>query len=363
MKACFIDSNNENLKKNKKMDEGDAKTELADERVQFIKYYVEKLANIPAEQFNKMMSNVDNRENVMSFLNNDDNVKLLFGGIGALTPHLNTFPSVSAAVKEPTGTIVYFFRRLPQTPITPENIRNVLMVGSCSENAIKSIATFTDEIMVPIFMNPLNQKGWPKTLVRDFHHQLQELRDNIAETIGTMNNQTNLPLPITINEVMRIAPDILEGNMNKWTFDIKESLESSVIRWSRSIMSIVQQQSYDVLKKRKNATPNDEAKWWSVRLLNLKNIFQQLTSNEIKTIAMILQQTDSIYLSQFQRCIVTVTEAYDEASHFDLFLKPLDKVLQKFEAVDFSRCRYLLRPLMQTIILIWSRLFSFIIII
>lgn len=330
------------------MDADDLKTQLADERLFYVKFFVEKMANQKPDQWNKMIATEDNRQQIFSFFEDGRNTKLLFLNNGTMMlPYLNDYPSTGTG----KGNIVYFLRRTREQ-ITVENMRKVINVGSCTDNVIKDLQTFTDDVLAPI-LNPINQEGWPKVLVQDFQRKLEELSNAVAEVIGSMNNMTKLSLPITIKNVLQVVPEVLNGNLEKCTFDIKESLEQAVVRWSESIELVVQEQSYDIFKHKKYATPSDEIEFWSARTKNLQNIFKQLTSEETKAVAMILEKIESIYVNKLQRLVVKVTESIDEARNIDLYLKPLQNQLAKF--TDFSEGEHLLKPLMHTVVLMWSK--------
>lgn len=138
-----------------------------------------------------------------------------------------------------------------------------------------------------------------------------------------MNNTTILPMPITIKSIMEASEEILAGNSEKFTLDMKESLENVVMKWARSVYDVIKEESYDILKSNKMATPADEIHFWSARLKNLINIDNQLSSNEIKTIANLLENTQSTYLKPLNRTIESVKSALEEAQDISLYLRAL----------------------------------------
>lgn len=174
--------------------------------------------------------------------------------------------------------------------------------------------------------------------------------------MGAINDRTVFPLPVTLSALMRIAPAILKkGDMTNFTPAIKESIEQIVLRWSRSVNAYVARSSYDVFKTKKYATPDDEVEFWRTRVENLKNIFNQLRTKEIKTIALILEKVESPYVNQMKRILSSVASAYEEAYDIDLYLKPLQYQLDKMRSTEFSEAHHFIAPLMHTIVLIWSK--------
>lgn len=327
------------------------KKELADPRLGFFENFVTKLSNTKVDKWRKMISMAEHRETLFKFMNDPTNRLILFLNNGALMiPHLNKFPEDGIG----KGIFVYFLRISLNTELTVENLRDALTFGSCSNNPIRDLSTLTDEVFVPILTNPLNQVGWPKVLGQDISLKLQELRNNIAETMGNMNNRTILPMPITLNEVMNIVPEILAGNLDKCSLDIKESLEQVVIKWAKSINMVISEESYEILQTNKNATPADELRFWDARLKNLENIFMQLSSEEIKTITLILEKINSIYLNPFKRAFASVNDAIQEASDLYVFLQTLENQMSKMETIDFSKGQHLILPVLHTVVLIWS---------
>lgn len=174
--------------------------------------------------------------------------------------------------------------------------------------------------------------------------------------MGAINDRTVFPLPVTLSALMRIAPEILKnGDMTNFTPAIKESVEQIVLRWSRSVNAYVARSSYDIFKTKKYATPDDEVEFWRSRVDNLKNIFNQLRTKEIKTIALILERVESPYVKQMKRILSSVASAYEEAYDIDLYLKPLQYQLDKMRSTEFSEAHHFIAPLMHTIVLIWSK--------
>lgn len=328
------------------------KKELADPRLEFFENFVTKLSGTRKDKWAKMVNVNENREPIFQFLKDPTKKILYFWNNGALMmPRVNSLPEEGVG----KGIFVYFMRTEKAEEITEENIRNCLLFGSCSHKPIKDLVSLTDGVYVPVLTNPLNQENWPKVLEQDTNSKLQELRNSIAETMGNMNNRTILPMPLILPQMLSVAPDILAGELGKCSIDMKESLEQVVLKWSRSIDQVLAEESYEVLVANVHATPEDEIKFWKNRLENLMNIYEQLVTPDVRTIALILEKIDSIYANTFRRVFTNVNESIHEARDIALHLQPLDNQLGKIESTDFTKVKPVIIPLMHTIALMWSK--------
>lgn len=333
----------------KKKEEEDEEPWRKDCRLVYIRTMLEKLANIKPDQWSKMINKEENRAIVFEFLDTVQPTKLLFIKVGAsIIPSFNEF-SVAK------GRFIYILRRSDREEITETNFQQTMLVGVCSENPTRDFSVYVNHSIVPLLMNPKNQDNWPQVMKHEMRRKLQDLRNSITESMGVINDRTVMPLPVTMPAVMRIVPDIFKGDLSRFTPEMKESIEQIVLRWSRSINAYVARSSYDLFKTNKYATIDDEIEFWRGRVDNLKNIYMQLRTNEIKAIALILEKIDSIYVNQMKRILSSVATAYQEASDIDLYLKPLANAIEKMCTKEFPDARHFIVPLIHTLLLVWSR--------
>lgn len=202
--------------------------------------------------------------------------------------------------------------------------------------------------------NPLNTAGWPDVVLKDIDNQLQTLRNNIAEVRGNINNNTILPLPITINQVMADSTAILAGNLDACSIKMRKSIEEIVMKWSHTIVAVINDNSDRIFIDIKHAMPSDEASFWQGRLANLENIFEQLRDQRIRTIALILERIDSVYFSVFRQTFQNVVENLSEARDVTLFFVPLMQQCETFQMSDFEDARPLFDTIMHTVCLVWG---------
>ena len=96
-----------------------------------------------------------------------------------------------------------------------------------------------------------------------------------------------------------------------------------------------------------------ELHFWNLRLQNLHYIYEQLREPRVRSMAVILEKTNSAYYSCFKNLFKNIVIALAEAKNICLYLKPLKKHIALLEETDFSECIPVLAPLMHVVCLIW----------
>lgn len=81
-------------------------------------------------------------------------------------------------------------------------------------------------------------------------------------------------------------------------------------------------------------------------------IYEQLRHERIKSMALILEHTDSAYFPCFKTMFKNVVTALAESRDITLYLSPLMKHFLQFEETDFSESKPLLKPLMHVVSLV-----------
>lgn len=92
---------------------------------------------------------------------------------------------------------------------------------------------------------------------------------------------------------------------------------------------------------------------------NLQHIYEQLKEPKVKSMASVLEKTNSAYYSCFRTIFKNTVTSLAEAKDVCLYLTPLKKHIQTLEETDFSEVIPLLAPTMHVICLIWSNCKSF----
>lgn len=68
-----------------------------------------------------------------------------------------------------------------------------------------------DHIIVPLLGNPLNRCHWPMAIAQDVNGKLQALLSIITEVKGNFNNETILPVPPNMDEIIRTDQELRSG--------------------------------------------------------------------------------------------------------------------------------------------------------
>lgn len=92
-----------------------------------------------------------------------------------------------------------------------------------------------------------------------------------------------------------------------------------------------------------------------MRLKNLEYIYEQLREPKVRSMAVILEKTNSAYFNCFRNLFKSTVMALAETKEICLYLKPLKKHIDLLqENPDFSECGPLFVPLMHVVALIWA---------
>lgn len=97
-----------------------------------------------------------------------------------------------------------------------------------------------------------------------------------------------------------------------------------------------------------------EIDFWNLRSKNLQYIYQQLREPRIKSMAHILEKTNSAYYSCYKTLFKNVVLSLAETKDICLHLSPLRKHISLLEETEFNECGPFLAPLMHVLCLIWS---------
>lgn len=92
---------------------------------------------------------------------------------------------------------------------------------------------------------------------------------------------------------------------------------------------------------------------------NFQYIFQQLREPRVKSMASILEKTNSAYYACFKNVFKNVVISLAQAQDIYLHLTPLKKHVSHLEEVDFSEVIPFLAPVMHVVCLIWASCKSF----
>lgn len=134
---------------------------------------------------------------------------------------------------------------------------------------------------------------------------------------------------------MNIASNIEAGDSDACSFDITSTLEEIVLKWSTTVNIVLNEKSDRIFAEKKYPTPADEFEFWNSRYENLKNIYDQLCNERIKTIAMVLELKQSIFFQSFRTLFQRVVDNLQETKDVSLFLKPLVDAIMQIKHIQY----------------------------
>ncbi|NXH56730.1 DYH9 protein, partial [Rhabdornis inornatus] len=213
-------------------------------------------------------------------------------------------------------------------------------------------AALVEEVIVPILTNRKNHQGWPRVVSQDIIHHVHSLKNTVFKVVGQVKGKTLLPLPAVSEGIENIDPKN-EKFLELINKSLVHATESAIIDWSRQIQRVLKKESSEPLLQGTNPTPKVELEFWKSRCADLEGIYSQLTSRRVSNMLEVLERVQSIYVPAFQNMLLDVEAALSEAQDIDLHLTSLQQPLEDIEAVEFSKVKPLLVPLLHVVCWIW----------
>lgn len=102
-----------------------------------------------------------------------------------------------------------------------------------------------------------------------------------------------------------------------------------------------------------------EIEFWNKRQKNLQYIYEQLKEPKVKSMASVLEKTNSAYFNCFKNTFKSTVLGLAEAQDINYYLSPLKKHIKALEETDFSENIVLFAPTVHVIVLIWANCKSF----
>ena len=130
-------------------------------------------------------------------------------------------------------------------------------------------------------------------------------------------------MPIAVNELQKLTLNASQGSLEDCSLEVKDSLEQIIGKWATTIDLVIQDEPFSIFKTHPNPMPSHEFQFWTARLKNLDNIWAQLNDSNVKNIAIILEQTNSVYVNTFKETFKNVAMALDIARDVSICLTPL----------------------------------------
>lgn len=212
---------------------------------------------------------------------------------------------------------------------------------------------------MPLLSNSQNHTCWPEVIAKDVYKHVYSLKSTVYQVKGQVSGQTVLPLPVGIDKVHEVEKLLIESNGEICDLYLKSAIEGVTIKWSTQINDVLNNDSSDKQhhssgNNNEHPLPTDELQFWSLRYKNLQYIYEQLKESKVKSMAIILEKTNSAYYNCFKKLFKNVVISLAQARDISMHLGCLKKHIALIGETDFSECIPLLKPLMHVVCLIWS---------
>ncbi|KAJ7405899.1 dynein axonemal heavy chain 9 [Willisornis vidua] len=209
------------------------------------------------------------------------------------------------------------------------------------------------KVLVPILTNRKNHQGWPRVVSQDIICHVHSLKNTVFMVVGQVRGKTLLPLPAVSEGIEDMDPDN-ERFLELVDKSLIHATESAIINWSHQIQRALKKESSEPLLQGSNPDPRVELEFWKNRCDDLEGIYSQLRSRKVRNMMKVLERVRSVYVAAFKTMLRDVEAALTEAQDIHLHLMPLQRPLEIIEAVEFSKVKPLLVPLLHMVCLIWA---------
>nr|XP_029540762.1 LOW QUALITY PROTEIN: dynein heavy chain 9, axonemal [Oncorhynchus nerka] len=318
-----------------------------DRRFEFIEKYVLKTLKLKQDRWQKCISTDDNKQVIQEFLDKPDQMTLVVSLNAA--GHLLATVGFPATVKNKG---VYFVKR-SKTALTPDSMKSHLVYGDLSYAPLDQFSALVEEVVVPLLSNGRNHSEWPQVVSQDIQRHVHSLKTNVFVVSGQVKGKTLLPLPPGAERVEQAA---LERDKRGDVVDksIIHAIESVVIEWSHQIRGVLKKDSSEPLLEGKSPTPHTEINFWRSRYADLECIHSQFKSSKVTKMAELLDAMESSYYPAFKDMLQDVLAALEEAKDICTYLRPLQRLFEDLENVEFPEVKGQIGPLMHIVCLVWS---------
>ncbi|GBG32973.1 Dynein heavy chain 2, axonemal [Hondaea fermentalgiana] len=198
-----------------------------------------------------------------------------------------------------------YFVRPEGKPLTVHNMRRLIKYGRVSGhahglNAMGSLLRAMNTVFAGQFRD---NASWPESVRKDFAGQLHKFVASLTETTNQSKGKTILYIPLeAVDDPEAAARDK----------DLVQRLESTMIRWTRQIKEVVNNQ--DMAANTETSGPLEEIQFWRSRTQDLSGISQQLEKPGIQKIVAVLECVKSSYLAPFQSIADMIQRGSQEAT-------------------------------------------------
>jgi len=214
-----------------------------------------------------------------------------------------------------------YFVRPADTLLTDVNIQKVVKYGRV--HGMNSMGSLVRS-MNSVYTGQLrDNSAWPESVRKEFIGHLHKFLASLTETTNNLKGKTALYIPLE---------DLDDAHVAAEDKDLVQRLESTMIRWTRQIKEVVNNQ--EMAANTETSGPLEEIQFWRSRTQDLSGISEQLADEGINKIVKILELSKSSYLAPFQNIAEMIqrgsVEANDNLKYLMVLFEPCS-VLAKAE--------------------------------
>ncbi|KAA0725373.1 Dynein heavy chain 9, axonemal [Triplophysa tibetana] len=274
------------------MEEQDA--QKVDKRFEYLGTYVLKTFQLKSDIWQKCLAKEEQRQTIQDFMDKSDHTTLVvtLNSSGQLIPSFGF-------VETQKNRAIYFSKRSNKT-LSVNTIKTDLIYGDIVHSPLVYFSEVVNEVVVPMLSNKRNHHNLPQVVSQDLIRHVHPFKNSVFVTMGVVKGKTVLPLP--------------EGS---------DRFEEA---------------AYEREK----------------RFADLQGIHSQFKSPKIVKMTELLLAMDSIYYPAFEKMLQDVVGARNEAREISVFLKPIERLVEDLENVEFNEVKGRIAPLMHTMCLIWA---------
>ncbi|XP_030631015.1 dynein heavy chain 17, axonemal-like [Chanos chanos] len=326
-------------------DKNDRKMEVEDKRIDFLQEVTLKSLKLKQDKWQKLIAGEDNRTIINSFFEKSDVSNLIIS--------LNTSSQLVASLSFPhtlKSKAVYFVKKSKEV-LNKDNIRNV-NVGDIANSPVEATAAIVEEVLYSLHTNKGNLKQWPKVVSNDVACHANKLKNEVFVVRGQLKGKTLLPLP----QNARSLGDSDFSCRASGSVDSKlmYAFETIIIDWTHQVSEVINKDSAQPVLDGLNPLPSAEFDFWDNRLMNLKCIHEQLMEPKVRTMAQIVKNGASSYWPALKNIYKDVKEGLLEAEDIVIFLKPLKRIVDEVEELEYSLLPSYVGVVLHILCLIWA---------
>lgn len=168
---------------------------------------------------------------------------------------------------------------------------------------------------------------------------------------GKMTGQILLPMPMDLE---KLYTDNLTIEQLAKLPQLACNIENVILQWATQINEVLNDDSNMEELDEAHILPTAEIGYWQERLAKVESIYDQLRSQEIKRMLLLLEAAKSPYIKAFETFFNKIAAAVIEARDICLHLDPLEQFFEDLSQTDFPECKPKIKSVFHCICLVWS---------